>query len=314
MISGAVALLLAAGLATDLGGVRSRIMDRLHPNTTRISSLAVIPLESLSGDQEQEYFAEGLTDQLITNLAQMGSTRVTSRASILRYKGTKKTIQEIGHELNVDAIVEGTVTRSGNRVRITAQLIQVSTDMHLWAEAYQQNISETLDLQGKVATDIAHKIDIMVRPLESGRAVNPQAYGLYLKGRYYFYLPVFSQRVATGDRPFSTSHRGGSQFCPRVFRPCRYLPGCGSLWCFHSTGSTHARQGSRPESSAIGRQSCQRALRPGNRLHLVRLGLGAGGKRIPARVSFEPQRCLGPELVRGIPVAAGQARPSRRRA
>jgi TolB-like protein/DNA-binding winged helix-turn-helix (wHTH) protein len=187
VISGAVALLLAAGLATNIGGVRSRILDRLHPNTTRISSLAVIPLESLSGDQEQEYFAEGLTDQLITNLAQMGSTRVTSRASILRYKGTKKTIQEIGHELNVDAIVEGTVTRSGNRVRITAQLIQVSTDMHLWAEAYQQNVSETLDLQGKVATDIAHKIDIMVRPLESGRAVNPQAYGLYLKGRYYFY-------------------------------------------------------------------------------------------------------------------------------
>ena len=101
VISGAVALLLAAGLATNIGGVRSRILDRLHPNTTRISSLAVIPLESLSGDQEQEYFAEGLTDQLITNLAQMGSTRVTSRASILRYKGTKKTIQEIGHELNV---------------------------------------------------------------------------------------------------------------------------------------------------------------------------------------------------------------------
>jgi TolB-like protein/DNA-binding winged helix-turn-helix (wHTH) protein len=180
-------VLLAASLAANLGNVRSWIADRLYPGPRRISSLAVIPLENLSGDRDQEYFADGLTDELITNLAKLGSTRVISRASVIRYKGTKKTIPEIGRELNADAIVEGTVTRSGNRMRITAQLIQVSTDMHLWAEAYEQNVSETLDLQNRVAADIAHKVDIVIHPLEPAGTTNPQAYGLYLKGRYYFY-------------------------------------------------------------------------------------------------------------------------------
>ena len=147
-------------LVANLGGLRTRVMSQLHPGPPQISSIAVIPLESLSGDREQEYFADGLTDELITDLAKMGSTRVTSRASIIRYKGTKESIQEIGRELNADAIVEGTVTRSGNRVRITAQLIQVSTDMHLWAEAYEQNLGEALDLQRQVAADITHKVDL----------------------------------------------------------------------------------------------------------------------------------------------------------
>jgi TolB-like protein/DNA-binding winged helix-turn-helix (wHTH) protein len=179
--------LVAMTLAANLGGLRTRIMNRLQPGPPRISSIAVIPLESLSGDRDQEYFADGLTDELITDLAKMGSTRVTSRASIIRYKGTKKSIQEIGRELDADAIVEGTVTRSGKRVRITAQLIQVSTDMHLWAEAYEQNLGEPLDLQRQVAADITHKVELMIRPLESSSPVNPQAYGLYLKGRYFFY-------------------------------------------------------------------------------------------------------------------------------
>jgi len=183
----AVTAMLVAVFAANIGEVRTRTVNLLHPAPARISSLAVMPLESLSGDRDQEYFADGLTDDLITNLAKLGSTRVTSRASILQYKGTKKTIREIGRELNADAIVEGTVTRSGNRMRITAQLIQVSTDMHLWAEAYEQSVTETLDLQSKVANDIAHKIEIVIRPLEQGRPVNAQAYGLYLKGRYYFY-------------------------------------------------------------------------------------------------------------------------------
>ena len=182
-----ILLLVAMALVANLGRLRTRIMSRLRPGPPRISSIAVIPLESLSGDRDQEYFADGLTDELITDLAKMGSTRVTSRASIIRYKGTKESMEEIGRELNADAIVEGTVTRSGKRVRITAQLIQVSTDMHLWAEAYEQNLGEALDLQQQVAADITHKVDLMIRPLESSSPVNPQAYGLYLKGRYFFY-------------------------------------------------------------------------------------------------------------------------------
>ena len=179
--------MLAAAFATNLGSIRTRIMGGMHPGPPRISSIAVLPLESLSGDRDQEYFADALTDELITNLAKMGSTRVVSRASILRYKGSKQTIPEIGRELHADAIIEGTVTRSGERIRITAQLIQVSTDMHLWAEAYEQKVSDSLDLQNRVAADIANKVNSMIRPLEQERAVNAQAYGFYLKGRYYFY-------------------------------------------------------------------------------------------------------------------------------
>jgi TolB-like protein/DNA-binding winged helix-turn-helix (wHTH) protein/Tfp pilus assembly protein PilF len=182
----AAAVVLAAAFATNLGSIRTRIMG-LHPGPPRISSIAVIPLESLSGDRDQEYFADALTDELITSLAKMGSTRIVSRSSILRYKGTKQSIPEIGRDVDADAIIEGTVTRSGNRMRITAQLIHVSTDRHLWAEAYEQNLSEVLDLQSRVATDIAHKVGIVIRPLESADTVDPQAYGLYLKGRYYFY-------------------------------------------------------------------------------------------------------------------------------
>ena len=152
-----------------------------------ITALAVIPLENLSGDPEQDYFADGMTDVLITDLAKMGSLRITSRTSVMRYKGTKRAIKDIGRDLDVDAVVEGTVTRAGSRVRITAQLIQVSTDMHLWAETYERDVSEVLELQRAVATDIARRIDVVVRPLDRPRIVQPEAYGLYLQGRYAFY-------------------------------------------------------------------------------------------------------------------------------
>jgi tetratricopeptide (TPR) repeat protein len=106
---------------------------------------------------------------------------------MMRYKGAKRAIKDIGRELHVDAVVEGTVTRSGERVRITAQLIQVSTDMHLWAESYERDVSEILALQRAVATDIARRINVVVRPLDRPRMVQPEAYGLYLQGRYAFY-------------------------------------------------------------------------------------------------------------------------------
>jgi len=187
------------------------------PSRVQIASLAVLPLENLSGDPEQAYFAEGMTDALITNLARMGSLRVTSRTSVMHYKGTKKTIQEIGRELNVDAVVEGTVTQSGDHVRITAQLIQVATDMHLWAEQYERAVGEVLSLQNDVATDIARRIDVLVRPLDHPRIVNPQAYGSYLKGRYFFYqytsdgwrkaIEQFNQAIES-DPKFAPAYSG----------------------------------------------------------------------------------------------------------
>ena len=160
------------------------------PSPPRITSLAVLPLENLSGDKEQEYFADGMTDELITDLAKISAIRVISRTSIIQYKGTKKPLPQIGQELNVDAVVEGTVTRAGNRVRITAQLIRAATDKHLWAEEYDGDLSDILKLQGRVARAITDEIQIKVTPQEglrlaSARPVNPQSHEAYLKGRYY---------------------------------------------------------------------------------------------------------------------------------
>jgi len=155
-----------------------------------IRSLAVLPLENLSGDA-QDYFADGMTDELITNLAQISALRVISRTSVMPYKGARKPLPLVAHELKVDAIVEGTVMRSGNQVRITAQLIQASADKHLWAESYQGDLRDTLSLQKQVASDIAEKIRIELTPheqaiLKSAKTVDPEAYEDYLRGRFLF--------------------------------------------------------------------------------------------------------------------------------
>jgi TolB-like protein/DNA-binding winged helix-turn-helix (wHTH) protein len=173
-------------LAANLGGFRDWMTNRSR-SSPQITALAVIPLENLSRDPEQEYFADGMTDELITDLAKTATARMASRTSVMRYKGTRKSVREIGRELGVDALVEGTVTRSGDRVRITAQLIQTATDMHLWAETYERDASEVLRLQREVATDIANRISSVVKPLDQPRRVNPDAYGLYLKARDFFY-------------------------------------------------------------------------------------------------------------------------------
>jgi len=187
-LAASAALVVAVGIAigADIGGARTWMAGG-RTTAPQLSALAVIPLENLSHDPEQEYFADGMTDALITGLAKIGSLRITSRTSVMRYKGTRKSIKEIGRELHVDAVVEGTVTRSGSRVRITAQLIQVSTDMHLWAEAYERQVSEIFDLQSAIATDIARRVNIVVRPPDPPRVVDPDVYGLYLKGRYFFH-------------------------------------------------------------------------------------------------------------------------------
>jgi TolB-like protein/DNA-binding winged helix-turn-helix (wHTH) protein/tetratricopeptide (TPR) repeat protein len=209
-------ILLGILVGANVGGVRDWAATRWR-STPQISALAVIPLENLSRDPEQEYFADGITDDLITNLVKVSNVRVTSRTSIMRYKGTKKSIKDIGRELHVDAVVEGTVTRSGNRIRITAQLIQVSTDMHLWAEAYERDVSEILTVQNEVATDIARRVSSLVRPLGKAQRVNPEAYGSYLKGRYFFYqytslgwqqsIDSFNRAVAS-DPNFALAYSG----------------------------------------------------------------------------------------------------------
>jgi TolB-like protein/DNA-binding winged helix-turn-helix (wHTH) protein/Tfp pilus assembly protein PilF len=156
-----------------------------------IRSLAVLPLESLSADASQDYFADGMTDELITDLSQISALRVISRTSVMPYKHAGKSLPQIARELDVDAVVEGTVLRSGDRVRITAQLIQANADKHLWAASYEGDVRDTLALQNQVARSIAEQIRISLSPqeqavLKSAKVVNPEAYEAYLKGRYFW--------------------------------------------------------------------------------------------------------------------------------
>lgn len=157
----------------------------------QIRSLAVLPLENLSADPAQDYFAEGMTDELITELAQIGSLRIISRTSVIHYKSTRKTVPEIARELNVDAVLEGSVARSGNRVRITAQLIEARTDKHLWADRYEGELRDVLAMQDAVARDVVDKIRLRLSSqqearLNRSRQVNPVAHEAYLKGLYYW--------------------------------------------------------------------------------------------------------------------------------
>lgn len=154
-----------------------------------ITSLAVLPLANISGDPAQEYFADGMTEELTTEMAQIGALRVTSRTSVMMYKNARKPAPEIARELHVDALLEGSVLRSGDRVRITAQLISAAADKHLWAESYDRDLRDVLGLQKEVATEIAHQIHIKLTPQqESKRAdrhsVDPDTHDLYLQGRY----------------------------------------------------------------------------------------------------------------------------------
>lgn len=158
--------------------------------TPRIHSIAVLPLGNLSGDSAQEYFAEGMTEALVTRLGKTGGLRVISHTSARHYKGTRETLPEIARRLHVDAVIEGAVLRVGNRVRVTAQLIEASTDRHLWAETYESDLRDVLGLQDAIARAITNEVQIRLSssqpsPVASTRArpVDPDAYDLYLRGR-----------------------------------------------------------------------------------------------------------------------------------
>lgn len=185
-----LALVLSAFFALGLVAWTSWRYVHANAAVSPVHSIAVLPLNNLSGDPSEEFFADGMTDQLITDLAKVATLRVVSRTSVTHYKGTKEVMPEIARELNVDAIVEGSVVRSGNRVRVTAQLIHAPTDRHLWAGTYDRDIGDVLKLQGEVANAIAQQVRAQLTPeqqaqLRSAQAVNPAAYDDYLKGRLY---------------------------------------------------------------------------------------------------------------------------------
>ena len=177
-------LLVLVGISWRLGRLRPGV-----PAAGQIQSIAVLPLENLSGDPAQEYFADGMTDALITDLGKITGLGVISRTSAMLYKGAKKPLPEIGRELGVDAVVEGTVQRSGGRVRVTAQLLDARTDRHLWAESYERDSEDVIRLEKQIALGIAHEVSGRLTTdeetrLASKRTVNPQAYDAYLHGRH----------------------------------------------------------------------------------------------------------------------------------
>lgn len=181
-------LALAVALtALNAGGLRDRLLGRT--STPRIRSLAVLPFENLSGDPDQDYFADGMTEALITDLGQIQALRVISRTSVMRYKSEKKPLNQIARELHVDAIVEGSVSRSGDVALVTARLLYGPTDTQVWSKSYQRGLQNVLALQADVAGAIVHEIDLALTPQEAARLagskqVNAAAHEAFLKGNF----------------------------------------------------------------------------------------------------------------------------------
>ena len=195
-------VLLAAGFA-----IRARFKSAASaPQSGSIQAIAVLPLENISADPSQEYLAEGMTDEIITDLAQLAGPKVISRTSAMQYKGTRKTIPEIARELHVGAVLEGSVERSGDRMRVRVQLIEAATDQHLWAEAYDRQLSDVLHLEAELAQDIARQIQVRLTPqqqdLAHNRPLNPQAFQDYLQGRHYWALRT-SESLTTAIEYFN---------------------------------------------------------------------------------------------------------------
>ncbi len=183
--------LIGFGLALVLAAALTWFLYTSRNSAPTIRSLAVLPLKNLSGDVSQDYFTDGMTEELITQLGQISALRVISSTSAMLYKGVDKPVAEIARELSVQAVVEGSVLRSGDRVRITAQLIRVPADEQMWSHSYEGNVRDTLALQSEVAQAIAQQIRATLSrrqqaALQRPRTVSPDAYEAYLKGRYFW--------------------------------------------------------------------------------------------------------------------------------
>jgi TolB-like protein/DNA-binding winged helix-turn-helix (wHTH) protein/Tfp pilus assembly protein PilF len=191
-----LALAIVLVLSGALGWKTFRDRRLALANAPRIQSLAVLPLTNLSGDPEQEYFCDGLTETLTNDLGRLRTLRVISRTSAMHYKGSKKTVPEIARDLHVDAFIEGTVLRSANHVRITVNLVQASPEMHLWTQNYETEVGDVLDVQAKVAQAVAREIQVALEPPDessrSHRPVNAAAQDLYFRG-------LFAIRSATAE-------------------------------------------------------------------------------------------------------------------
>ena len=198
---------IAAGIAALLVAVAAgAAWRRSGSSPTPITSIAVLPLQNLSGDPDQEFFSDGMTEAVITRLAQISDARVISRTSVMRFKATSDSVPAIGRQLDVDAVVEGSVQRVGDRVRITVQLIHAASDSHLWAKEFEGTTADVLGLQRRIATAIAADISSKIEPrrFTEGveRTVAPEAYDAFLRGRFLFWKtePESAQRAVTEFR------------------------------------------------------------------------------------------------------------------
>jgi TolB-like protein/DNA-binding winged helix-turn-helix (wHTH) protein/Flp pilus assembly protein TadD len=235
-----------------------------------IKSLAVLPLQNLSGDPSQEYFADGMTDALIGDLAKIRGLKVISRTSAMRYKGTNKPLREIASELRVDAMIEGTVLRSGDRVQVRAQLIHAATDRHLWSETYERDLRDVLALQSEIAQAVVREIQIKIMPAERARLtpnrpINRKAFDDYLQGRYLYW----------NRRTEENLHKAISFFQSAVREDPAYAPAyVGLADCYNSLGSVMISARTPMEARAQAEAAASKALEIDNEMAEAHVALG----------------------------------------
>ena len=219
-----------------------------------IQSLVVLPLENLSGDPQQEYFADGMTDALISELAKISALRVISRTSAMHYKGTKKSLPEIARELKVDAVVAGTVQRAGDRVGIRVQLIQPATERHLWVETYERDLRDVLGLQSEIAQTIAREIQAKVTSAEQvrlarNRPVNRKAFDDYLQGRYLYWNKRTKENLEKAIEYFQSAINADPGYAPAYVG----LADCYNALGTEQIGALPPIEASRRAEQAIGK-------------------------------------------------------------
>jgi TolB-like protein/DNA-binding winged helix-turn-helix (wHTH) protein len=309
----AVVVLAGAAVVFNVAGTRDRLFT-LFRSTKNASvavasapkplrSIVVLPLQNLSNNSVEDYFADGMTDELTTDLAQFGNLRVISRTSAMHYKRASRTAPEIGRELGVDTLIEGTVQRVGDRVRIRVQLIDSASDRHLWARSYDHDLKDVLVLQSSAAHDIAEEVEgKVVSPPANAQPLNlhpvePEAYEAYLKGRYFWNkrtedglkksIDYFEQAISQ-DPKFAAAYAGlaGS-----------YLlhPGLGCLTC--SRGECQGPRRSQ-QSAGVRSDNRRRARRTGAGRVLLRLGLASIRTGVPTRHRVKPELCDRAPMVR----------------
>ena len=248
-----IGLAAALLLAWPLSKLELHRFARGDAPTVAIRSLAVLPLTDLSGDPGQDFFADGMTDELTTDLGKVSALRVISRTSAMQYKGSKKQLGEIARELNVDAVVEGTVARSGSHVRITANLIQASPEKHLWAESYESEVGDAFTMQGQVAQALTREIRVKLTQQEqsflaAARPVNPEAQDLYLRGLY----------IARGSGSAESSDKAIKYFQAAIEKDPSYASAYAALAHTYSVwipGMTHTPRELMPKAKELARKA-----------------------------------------------------------